>query len=192
MTIGDLPSWLIDGVLLGLVAAAGVLGVYLIGMRWFDLGQPARDQYDPDGLRRAEVRAYLIAIGETAVESLEIGGIPTDFWLPKRQVAITFDADAYFRLRDAGVTAVLLEHEVPGDRIGPRLPFETPSLSGSSGQTPGDRWAYETLRVSTGATEEAIDRAYRARIKAVHPDQGGDADELIAVIRAYEHLSNAG
>lgn len=187
--VTDLPVWLVNGVILGIVAAAGVLFVYLVGLRWFDLGRPAGQTHDPDGLRRTEVRAYLAAIGEAAVEDVAIEGTEVAFWLPDRAVAITFDAGAYFRLRDAGVTTVLLEHEVPGDRIGNRLPFDTPSVETHRPVDDGATWARSVLDVPVDAPEAVIERAYRERIKEVHPDVGGDATDLIEVIEAYEQLS---
>ena len=191
MVLGEFPTWLVHGIILGLVFSLGVFLVYMAGQRWWELGRPAAGRYDPDGLRRAEVRAYLVAIGEDAVESFRIDGIETDFWLPQRQVAITFDASVYFRLRDAGVTVVLLEHEVPGHRIGPRLPFETPPLQSTTAETNGTDWAHSVLGVEIGADDAAIEQAYRDRIKEVHPDVGGDQAALIEVLEAYEQLSTA-
>lgn len=193
MVLAELPTWLVDGILLGLVAASGVLIVYLVGLRWLDLGTDRSRHHDPDGLRRTEVRAYLAAIGEPAEEGTTIGGVKVDFWLPDRDVAITFDAADYFGLVEAGVTAVLLEHEVPGHRIGARLPFETPSVDDWTPSTASDdAWARDRLGVGAEADEAAIRRAYRERIVEVHPDHGGDVDAFIDVVEAYEHLTDGG
>lgn len=52
------------------------------------------------------------------------------------------------------------------------------------------REAYETLGLDPGASDEAVRRAYRARVKEVHPDtDGGDEEAFKRVNRAYEHLS---
>lgn len=190
MTFGELPSWLIEGVALGLVLATAVLFVYLAGLRWFTLGRQQPTAEDPDRLRRAEVRAYLAAIGEPAVEGTAVADIPVDFWLPHRRVAITFDADVYFSLRDAEITAVLLEHEVPGESIGSRLPFETPRFERPTDDGDATSWAYETLEVDPDADWTTIKRAYRNKLKEVHPDHGGESTALMDVLDAYEHLAD--
>ncbi|MDZ7701457.1 MAG: J domain-containing protein [Halobacteriales archaeon] len=54
--------------------------------------------------------------------------------------------------------------------------------------------ALSTLDLPPGADERAIRRAYRTRVKAVHPDaaDGGDEDEFRRVRAAYEQLSGPG
>ena len=47
---------------------------------------------------------------------------------------------------------------------------------------------YEILGVDPGADEEAIDDAYRRRVKEVHPDQGGSVREFQTVKTAYERI----
>jgi ferredoxin len=47
---------------------------------------------------------------------------------------------------------------------------------------------YEVLFLDPGADEEAIERAYRERVKQAHPDQGGSVEEFRAVRTAYERL----
>ncbi len=47
---------------------------------------------------------------------------------------------------------------------------------------------YDILLVDTDADEEAIERAYRERVKRAHPDQGGSVEEFRAVRTAYEQL----
>ncbi len=189
MVIDSLPGWLVHGLLLGAVAAVGVLLVFLVGTRWIGGSSPGQGRYDPDGLRRAEVRAYLDAIGEPAEEGAIVHGVDVDFWLPDRAIAITFDAAAYFHLTDAGTEAVLLEHEVPGDQLGARLPFETPPIRTRSRERDDISWAHEVLDVDATADEHAIEDAYRTQIKAVHPDVGGSQKALIEVLEAYEILS---
>jgi len=59
---------------------------------------------------------------------------------------------------------------------------------GESGPTA--REAYETLGVEPGADESAVKRAYRDRIKEVHPDAAdGDAEEFKRVQAAYDRLT---
>ena len=47
---------------------------------------------------------------------------------------------------------------------------------------------YETLEVSPRARPAVIDKAYRALMREVHPDQGGDARKAQLVNEAYEVL----
>ena len=55
---------------------------------------------------------------------------------------------------------------------------------------PTAREAYETLEVEPGADESAVKRAYRERIKEVHPDAtDGDAEEFKRVQAAYDRLT---
>ena len=42
------------------------------------------------------------------------------------------------------------------------------------------------LGLPHGADEEAVRRAYRRRVKEVHPDQGGDEEEFQRVQEAYD------
>lgn len=51
--------------------------------------------------------------------------------------------------------------------------------------------AYRTLGVDPGASDEEVKRAYRARVKEVHPDtKSGDEESFKRVTRAYERLSD--
>jgi len=47
---------------------------------------------------------------------------------------------------------------------------------------------FEVLSLDSGATEEEVVRAYRERVKDVHPDQGGSIEEFRAVKEAYDEL----
>lgn len=47
---------------------------------------------------------------------------------------------------------------------------------------------FEVLGVDTDADQTTIRRAYRERIKEVHPDQGGSTEEFQLVRRAYSQL----
>jgi len=46
--------------------------------------------------------------------------------------------------------------------------------------------AYEVLRVTVDVDDEALRRAYRARLRETHPDTGGDAALFVQVQRAWE------
>lgn len=55
---------------------------------------------------------------------------------------------------------------------------------------PSRREAYETLGLSPGADEEEVRRAYRKKVKEVHPDRDGDETAFKAVTAAYERLTD--
>lgn len=58
----------------------------------------------------------------------------------------------------------------------------------ASGPSRGE--AYRTLGVDPGADDDAIRRAYRERVKDVHPDtERGDEESFKRVNRAYERLT---
>lgn len=69
-----------------------------------------------------------------------------------------------------------------GRRAGRRTPP-------SGDDRPTEREAYETLDLDPGANEDAVRRAYRSKVKEVHPDaDGGDEEAFKRVNRAYERL----
>ena len=52
------------------------------------------------------------------------------------------------------------------------------------------REAYRRLDLEPGADQEAVRRAYRRKVKTVHPDrEGGDEQSFREVRRAYDRLS---
>lgn len=60
-------------------------------------------------------------------------------------------------------------------------PQPSPSISKSE--------AYRRLGVEPGADEAAVKRAYREKVKEVHPDRGGDEETFKKVTEAYETLT---
>jgi ferredoxin len=48
---------------------------------------------------------------------------------------------------------------------------------------------YDVLGLDADADEDAVVRAYRERVKEVHPDHGGSVAEFKRVRRAYEHIT---
>jgi hypothetical protein len=196
--LSGVPQWLVAGVLFGLLGTAAVAVAFLAAERLIP-GDRAERRRRTQGeqRRRSEFRTYLDAIGERYAEDHPVAGQRVAFYLPERDVAITFDARAYYRIDHSETEPVLVEHEVPGSALGARLPFETPSIGADSGAgrdagTVGEtgnvdptRAAFAELGVPVGATPEELRRAYRRRVKEVHPDQGGDEDAFKRVREAY-------
>jgi DnaJ-domain-containing protein 1 len=186
--LGGLPSWLVLGVLLGLAGSGVVAAAFLLADRLFAGERPDRRRArSGETRRRREFREYLDAIDEPYAEDHPVEGQRVAFYLPEREVAITFDARAYFRIDGSDVHPVLVEHEVPGAMLGERLPFETPEIGfGEEARgLPPIQAAFAELGVSVGASRGEIKRAYRDRVKEVHPDQGGDEDAFRRVREAY-------
>lgn len=68
-----------------------------------------------------------------------------------------------------------------GGRAGPRRPDpERDAITRSE--------ALSVLGLEEGADDAAVRRAYRDRVKDVHPDQGGDEEAFERVNRAYDRL----
>jgi hypothetical protein len=182
-----LPPWLLVGLAVGTVASVAVAGVFVVGNRLFPSAPvDASARVDGTDRRRAEIREYLRAIGEPNAENHHVEGEDVAFYLLHRDVAITFDAQAYFRLESRGVTAVLCEEEMPGRHLGRRLPFEVPDVD--FGPDDGDESisaAYSRLGLSTGASAAEVKAAYRSKVKSVHPDQGGDEESFKRLREAY-------
>lgn len=187
MSVVALPEWLA----LGLAIAAGLAvvftAVFLLGERLFPTADHSQSGRSGEWKRRQEIRSYLGSIDERYIESGSVHGNRVAFYLPERDVAITFDGTTYFRLDRTPTHPILVEHEMPGAHLGSRLPFDTPSPSHSD--TGANRYrattAFEILGVSEDATEEEITAAYRDRIKDVHPDHGGDEETFRRVREAY-------
>ncbi len=58
--------------------------------------------------------------------------------------------------------------------------------SGASGPTRAE--ARDVLGVTVSADGDEVRRAYREKVKDVHPDRGGDPDEFKRVTAAYDRL----
>ncbi len=50
---------------------------------------------------------------------------------------------------------------------------------------------YRLMGLSSSATWEEIERAYRQKAKLHHPDRGGDGDTMRALNEAYERVKRA-
>ncbi|WP_049915908.1 J domain-containing protein [Haloferax mucosum] len=182
-----LPSWLVLGLVVGAIASVVVAGVFVVGGRLFPDREVSRGpRIDGVNRRRAEIREYLSAIDERFAEDRPIHGETVAFYLPDRGVAITFDAQAFFRLERAGVFAVLCEHEMPGGHLGRRLPFDVPELEPELADLDDPiSAAFDRLGLSADASSDAVRDAYRKRVKHVHPDHGGNRERFRELREAY-------
>jgi hypothetical protein len=188
--IAWLPRWFVVGVLAGLGVAVVIAGIFYVGTRLFPDRSSTGPRRSGNERKRREIRTYLEAIGERFVEDREIAGRAVEFYLPERDVAITFDVRTYFTVGDTETHTILVEHEMPGVHLGARLPFEVPDFEFGVGPEDGEaetiRAAYAVLGLSTDADAIEIRRAYRERMKEVHPDHGGDRETFDRVREAYE------
>ena len=185
--ISSLPPWLVLGLLGGGLASVVVAGVFLVGGRLFpDEPTPTGHRIDGSARRRTEIRTYLRAISEPFAEDYAVHGETVEFYLPERNVALTFDAQAYFRLERAGTYTVLCEHEMPVHALGRRLPFDVPKFDfGSRRSDDPVGEAFEYLDLTRTANPEDVRDAYRDRVKSVHPDHGGSQSEFKQLQEAY-------
>lgn len=198
-----LPRWILIGVSVGAIVSLVVAATFVVASRLFPDGNERRSTWpSSEGRRRAEIRRYLDAIDERFAEDARAHGETVAFYLPQRDVAVTFDARTFYALEHTPTYAVLMEHEMPGIALGHRLPFETPDVDfGDSGGDSGPNArrpnrsnrsvepaeaAYAVLGLPSGASEDAVQQAYRRRVKEVHPDHGGDEAEFKRVREAYD------
>jgi len=189
--IAKFPEWFLLG--LGLAGASTLLIAlaFIAGQRAFPRleddpgGSPEREGAER---RLAEIRHYLEAIDERYVEKTTVAGQRVEFYLPERDVAVTFDARVFFRLQATDTDPVLVEHELPGGHLGSRLPFETPEIAtdADADADAGVATAFAALGLPASADVSEVRRAYRRRVKKVHPDQGGDEDEFRRIREAYD------
>ncbi|WP_435179724.1 J domain-containing protein [Halorussus sp. AFM4] len=185
-----LPEWLVVGVWLSLGVGVLIGVIFVAGQRLYPSPPAEATRTTGEGRRRVEIRQYLTDIGETFAEDHFVEGQHVAFYLPERDVAITFDAGAYFRIERSPTYAVLVEHEMPGMHLGDRLPFETPDLDDDEDRVDPTEAAFAVLGVPRGATLPEVKRAYREKVKEVHPDHGGDREEFQQVREAYTAAKN--
>lgn len=182
--------WLVLGIVVGVVASVAVAAVFYFGDRLFD-GSPqsySHDRVDGTLRRHAEIRSYLNAIGEPFVENREIEGMTVAFYLPQRDVVVTFDPRVFFGLESADSYVVLCEDEMPAANLGRRLPFEVEEPTYDPTPPTADQTvatAFEQLGLEAGASEDAVRDAYRSQVKEVHPDRGGSEAEFKQLQEAY-------
>ena len=180
------PPWLLAGVVLGSAASCCVAVVFVVGDRLFPASSVETGRrIDGTVRRRGEIRQYLVDIGERFFEDHVVHGETVAFYLPERDVAITFDAKAYFRIEEAGTYAVLCEHEMPGRGLGRRLPFDVPELDPEPTVPDPISTAFAELDLAPEASADEVKSAYRAKIKEAHPDHSGDREEFKRLQDAY-------
>ena len=210
-----LPPWLVSGLLLGVAASVVVAVVFALGERYIPDPERSGRRVGGPGRQRAEIRAVLDAADEPFLEDYELGTTTVAFYLPDRDVAITFDPRAYLRLVDGPTHVVLCEHEVPGATIAHRLPFDLgvdarsrATGAGPRGGRSGPRGAraragprgapgaapgrgdpvgdaFEFLELDRDADADEVQSAYRDQVKDLHPDQGGSEEEFKRLQEAY-------
>lgn len=185
-----LPAWVVFGLLLGLAASTIVAAIFYFGDRFVpatDHGHHDRTQYTSGTeRRRAEYRDYLTTIDEPYLEAHDRAGHSLDFYLPKRDVGLTFNPRVLFGLEDDTTHVILCEAEMPAANLGRRLPFEIPDEvhTPPNSSDPVGR-AYEQLGIAPDATATEVRDAYRSRAKETHPDRGGSSEEFKQLQEAY-------
>lgn len=183
------PQWLLLGLALGILSSLGLVGVFAIGERLSPTPPRASRGQVGDDRRRGEIRQYLRAIGEPFAEDHPVGDDVVAFYLPAHDVAITFDPRVYYRVRRTRTHPVLVEHELPGAHLGHRLPFETPDEPPGRDSAPtadDPASAFSVLSLPPTATAAEVRAAYREKVKAAHPDNGGSRREFRRVREAYD------
>jgi DnaJ-domain-containing protein 1 len=177
-------EWLALGTLLGVLFTVVAAGTFLAGERLFPTATRDRSAHrSGETRRRTEIRRYLDAIDEPFTEDHAVEDHPVAFYLPDRDVAITFDPRTYYRIERSPTHAVLAEHEMPGFGLGARLPFETPDPAETVPEP--TEAAFDVLGVRSSASDEEIRAAYRRKVKEAHPDHGGDSKSFRRVREAY-------
>jgi len=185
-----LPTWLVLGVVVGIIASVAVAAAFYFGDRLFPDSAQSYDHRHVDGTlrRHVEIRSYLNAIGEPFVEEYEVDGLIAAFYLPQRDVVITFDPRVFFGLESADSYVVLCEDEMPVANLGRRLPFDVEEPTRDPTPPTADQTvatAFEQLGLEAGASEDAVRDAYRSQVKKVHPDRGGSEAEFKQLQEAY-------
>lgn len=193
--IGLVPPWVLVGTSLGVIASVVVALVFYVGGRLSPPSEPTPGTTTSvDARRRGEIREYLTAIDERFREDHPFDDVTVPFYLPERDVAVTFDAHDYFRLEGEGVYTVLCEHEMPGRGLGRRLPFDVtePDWGPDPNRSEGADVlvaAFSELGLPTDADADEVKEAYRDRVKQTHPDRGGDEATFRRVQEAYATAS---
>nr|WP_303647826.1 DnaJ domain-containing protein [Haloarchaeobius amylolyticus] len=189
--VTTLPSWLLAGLSLGALFAVLSATMFVAGEYLFpepaETAREAGRRVSSETRRRQEIRWYLDAIGEQYAEDHPVAGDTVAFYLPSRDVAVTFDAHAFFRIQQTDTYAVLCEHEMHGHHLGARLPFEVPELDWEVEADEDDviEQAFRALGLPPSASSDEVRSAYREQVMEVHPDHGGSEESFRRVREAY-------
>lgn len=177
---------------MGLLATIVVVAVFVLGDRVLPAAQQDRvERVAGESRRHAQIRRYLRTIDEPFAERATVDGVRVAFYLPTRDVALTFDVKAFFRLEATATHVVLCEHELTTAGLGRRLPFEVPEPEPAEPELADPvAAAFDVLDLSRSADIDEVKQAYRERVKEVHPDQGGDEAEFRRVREAYATARN--
>lgn len=177
---------------MGLLATIAVVAVFVLGERILPAAQQERaGRVDGESRRHAQIRRYLQRIDEPFAERATVDGVEVAFYLPARDVALTFDVKTFFRLEATATHVVLCEHELTTAGLGRRLPFEVPEPEPAESELADSvAAAFDVLDLSRSADVDEVKQAYRKRAKEVHPDQGGDEAEFKRVREAYATARN--
>ena len=190
--VSALPAWFVAGLALGALASVVVAIIFYAGERLYPTSKRSAGSASRGSLRRhAEIREYLAAIGEPYVEEYEQAGLTIAFYLPDRDVGITFDPRVLFVLEEASTHVILCEDEMPAAHLGQRLPFEVPETPRQppTSSDPVDA-AYEQLGLTREASTSEVKDAYRSQVKDAHPDRGGSSEEFKQLQDAYTTAKN--
>jgi len=195
--LAAVPEWLSLGLGIGFALSLGAACLFYVGDRLFPSVETGGPNLSGDARRVTEIRQYLDAIGERYAEDVSVEGHTVQFYLPERDVAITFDPRAFYAIEKSATHAVLVEHEMPGMHLGSRLPFETPEVAferepASDTAGASTDGAYAVLGLPSGASDTEVRQAYREKVKEVHPDHGGSHDEFQQVQEAYATATGRG
>lgn len=199
-----LPSWLASGLALGVVASVVVAAVFALGERYIPDPERTGRRVSGTERRRDEVRSFFQAADEQFIEDHKLGATVVAFYLPERNVAVTFDPRVYLRLADGETFVILCEYEMPVASLGRRLPFDigmgtnagnrANTANGAKGGTTS-AWrspragsvdsAFDFLGLGRDADEDEVQSAYREQVKQLHPDQGGSQEAFQELQEAY-------
>lgn len=119
-----------------------------------------------------------------------VGAGPREEWVPPRDGASARDAASSGARRERSRRGQPQQERTRRRQGGERRARQRQRASRST-SGPSAAEAYRTLGLDPDADESAVKRAYREKVKNVHPDtDGGDEESFKAVTAAYERLTD--